>query len=410
MGERTVRLLADDELPTAAAVISRQMLVPINDEVSEGWAELFRGQGCRTHGALVDGEVVGVAQWFPTELSIPGTPLSAAAVTGVAVLSNHRRRGHLTALMRAQLDDAVEAGHPLAVLVAAEHPIYGRFGYGHAVDAVELRLDLGTARFRAPASGSISFADPATARPALEAAYRASWERTPGALTRVSDFWDLQAGLRALPGKPLEPGVARAALWHDDGGTVRGVATYRVEERWTHGVPDGVVTVEHLYGATPEAERELWRHITTIDWARSAKAGLRAVDDPLPLWLEDGRSARASERSDHMWVRLLDLPAAFAARRSALAGSVVLEVTDPLGHVDGTWSIELGPDGGAAARSDETPEVRVTASALGAAYLGGQTLLRLADGGQVEELQPGALAVASALLHTAVAPWCPIEF
>ena len=53
-----------------------------------------------------------------------------SCLTSVTVLPTHTRRGHLTRLMRAQLDAAVEAGEVASLLVAAEWPIYGRFGYG----------------------------------------------------------------------------------------------------------------------------------------------------------------------------------------------------------------------------------------------------------------------------------------
>lgn len=54
---------------------------------------------------------------------MPGGRLPGAGVSVVAVLSTHRRRGILTSLMRAQLDDVRSRGEPLACLRASEETI-----------------------------------------------------------------------------------------------------------------------------------------------------------------------------------------------------------------------------------------------------------------------------------------------
>ena len=78
----------------------------------------------RMHAALEDGKIVGGAGAFTFDLSVPGGRVPAAGVTVVAVLPTHRRRGVLTAMMRAQLDDVHARGEPVAYLWASEAPIY----------------------------------------------------------------------------------------------------------------------------------------------------------------------------------------------------------------------------------------------------------------------------------------------
>ena len=81
--------------------------------------------------AFFDGkEMVATAGIFSYEMTVPGGTLRCGGVTRVSVLTTHRRRGLLTAMMRRQLDDMHERGEPLAALYASEAPIYGRFGYG----------------------------------------------------------------------------------------------------------------------------------------------------------------------------------------------------------------------------------------------------------------------------------------
>ena len=63
----------------------------------------------------------------PAARSVP-----AGGVTVVGVLPTHRRRGVLTAMMQAQLEDCRARGDVVAYLWASEATIYGRFGYGLA--------------------------------------------------------------------------------------------------------------------------------------------------------------------------------------------------------------------------------------------------------------------------------------
>ena len=410
MGDQTVRVLADEELPAAAKVVGRQMLGSVADDVADGWAGLFREQHNVTHGAFVGKDLVGCAAWFPTTLAYPGEPVAAAAVTAVSVLSNHRRQGHLTRLMDAELRHATDAGCAVAVLIAAEWPIYGRFGYGFATQSCSIELDTGAAQMRDEPTGTITLVDPAELRAPLQEAYEARWARTPGAIKRVDGFWDKEAGLAGYPGRPFEPGKQRGALWHDAEGQLGGAVVYKVEEEWTANRPAGVAHVEHLWGATPEADRELWRHLLTVDWVRTAKVSNRPVDDPLPFWLRDGRAATLGDHSDNLWLRVLDVPAAVGARRSATPGSVVLEVADPMGFAAGRWLIELGPEGAAAVSTTAAAGLRLSSAALGAVLLGGHSLTRLAQAGLVDEERPGALAAATALFQTPTAPWCPVGF
>ncbi len=410
MPRSTARLLeTHDERAAAARIVFRQMLGPITDEACNETAKLWDGRS--THGAFSGDELVGTAHWFPSMLAVPGGLVSTAAVTGVSVLSNHRREGHLTRIMRAELRDIVDQGTPTAVLIAAEYPIYGRFGYGAATEACGIELDTGVARLRDDeTTGTISYVEPAELRPAYENVCHERWIRTTGAMLRDEMYWDRAAGLKAWPWEPLDLAKRRAALWHDGRGELGGVVVYKVEEGWNRNRPAGTATVDALHGTSDVAERELWRHLCTLDWIRTVKVGNRAVDDPAPLWFRDPRTAAMVDHSDNLWLRLLDLKACFAARRSPLEGSTVLEVVDPQGHAKGRWMVEVGPDGGSAKKTKGPADLTLSASALGAAFLGGHTLSRLAAGGLVDEERPGALQTASALLATPTKPWCPVGF
>ena len=405
-----MRVLRDDELVDASRVVNRAMLGSVTDEVSEGWASLIDADRC--FGAFSPaGELVGLTRHFGAELTVPGgADVSAAGVTAVGVLSHHRRQGHLSRLMGAQLRALAEEGTAVGLLVAAEWPIYGRFGYGPAIDACAFDIDTRTARFTAEHSGSIEVVMPEALRPELERVHELRRRRTPGAISREPVVWDALAGIRGWPGHPHEAGPLRGALWRDPTGAIQGAVAYKVTDHWERNRPAGKAEVTLLVGATPEAERELWRHLCEIDWVTTVVAGNRGVDDPLPLMLGDGRAVARVDWFDCIWARLLDLPAALGARRSLHTDRVVLEVKDTQGIAAGTWSVELGPDGAEVKASDERADLTLPVAALGAAFLGGRSVRRLHEAGWLDEGTPGAVDRLEAMLATPVAPWSPTTY
>src|ERR687896_2433949 len=96
------------------------------------------------------GRIVATTGAFTRELTVPGAVVPCAAVTAVAVVPTHRRRGLLTAMMRRQLEDLRERGDPVAGLWASEGVIYGRFGYGVAARSARLQARRPAARLAHP--------------------------------------------------------------------------------------------------------------------------------------------------------------------------------------------------------------------------------------------------------------------
>ena len=404
----TVRTLHREELARGGQVVAYGMLGSLDPGVAAAWTEHWEPE--RTHGAFAGDDLVGVCRWFPGDLTVPGGKVPAALVSAVAVLATHRRQGHLRRMMLAELESMVAEGRAVATLIAAEWPIYGRYGYGPAVEGCTWIVDAAAARFRDPAAGSVSLVTPEELRPHLERCHDARAARTPGAVTRLPDAWDRMAGVAPYPGDKDDPWLRRAAIWRDAEGEVQGAVAYSVSEEWTDNRPRGRADVHLLVGATPEAERELWRHLVDLDWVATVKAGPRAVDDPLPLFLEDARAAVATDRSDHIWTRILDLPTTFSAYRPSIPGTAVLEVVDPLGRATGRWRLDLSPEGSEVTATTEDADVVLPVGALSALHLGGHTVARLHAGGWLEEGRAGGLARAGALLATPTAPWSPTSY
>jgi predicted acetyltransferase len=107
-----------------------------------------------------------------------------------------------------------------------------------------------------------------------------------------------------------------------------------------------------------------------------------------------------------LWVRLIDVGAALAAR-SLEDGSIVVDIRDELcPWNEGSWAIQDG----AVERTTDEADLRLGVSELGSVYLGGLTFDQLLRAGRLEELEPGGAARADALFRTPREPWCPELF
>ncbi|WP_330297189.1 GNAT family N-acetyltransferase [Streptomyces sp. NBC_00503] len=364
------------------------------------------------------GRCVATFRSFAQELTVPGGAfVPVSAVSNVTVLPTHRRQGLLTRMMAVELAEAKARGDVLAMLIAAEYPIYGRYGYGPATSVSEWEIDVPRTGLDAQrptvsggdAGGRIDLVDVAGVRevgPALHERVRAA---TPGAIRRDERWWRLTTGAEEWSFRPYKEKFH--AVYRTAEGEVAGLVTYSTDENWTDAkVPLNTVQVRNFLAVTPEAERALWHFLCSIDWVLKVRTGFRAPDDLVARLLPDVRAARVLTAADWLWVRLLDVVRALRARTYAVPGILVLEVTDRAGLADGRYRLDAGA--GDCVRTDEPADLRLDVSTLGALYLGEESAVRLAALGEITELggSTGALALADAVFRTPRRPWCPDVF
>lgn len=359
------------------------------------------------------GRCVAAFRSFAQELTVPGgAAVRSSAVSNVGVLPTHRRQGLLTRMMTAEFAAARARGDVLSTLVAAEYPIYGRYGFGPAASVAEWEIDVPRTgldrRLAAPVDGGrIDLVDVTEVRrvgPELHERLRAL---TPGAVDRDERWWSLATGLEQWSHRPYQEKFH--AVYRTAEGEVAGLAVYTADDHWTDAkVPQNTVQVKDLLAVTPQAERALWHFLCSIDWVLKVRTGFRAPDDLLPQLLPDPRSARILTSADFLWVRVLDVVRALRARTYEVPGVLVLEVADPSGPAAGRYRLDAGT--GACERTREAADLRLDVSALGSLYLGGESVVRLAALGRVAEERPGAVALADAVFRTARRPWCPDVF
>ncbi|MFF3642384.1 GNAT family N-acetyltransferase [Streptomyces sp. NPDC002564] len=378
-------------------------------EEQELWRSLTEHD--RSFGLWDEGACVATAGAFTFRMSVPGGALvDAAGVTMVSVAATHRRRGILTSMMRRQLDDVRAAGEPVAVLTASEPAIYGRFGYGAATSQMKAAIDTARVRLSVPPGTDdvrLRYAKPADVHAACEELYARQVTRRPGMLARQPG-WE-RLGLLDPPGErsgasPLQCVVAERA------GEPVGYARFAVKPDWDWQGPKGTVHVRDVQGLDPAAYAALWRFLFGIDLTSTVVAHSRPVDDPLLQLVSDVRRCDLSVR-DALYVRLVEVGAALQARTYQAPVDVVFEVEDDFCAWNaGRWRLTGDAKGASCERTDDVADLALSVRELGAAYLGGVSLVSLAGAGRVREARRGALAEASVAFGSSAAPWLPHGF
>ncbi|WOT35679.1 GNAT family N-acetyltransferase [Streptomyces coeruleorubidus] len=365
-------------------------------------------------GAFDGGRCVATFRSFDQEITVVGgARVPADAVSGVTVTATHRRRGLLSQMMAQDLAAAKERGDVVATLIAAEYPIYGRYGFGPATWTAEWTVDVPRAgldaRWAGPADGGrIDLVDGEDVRKLGPELHERMRRAQPGLITRDEVWWKLNTGaLRFDPSwKPPYWAVYRSAS-----GEVEGMAAYEVDDNWGDAKqPLNTASVQWLLGATPAAERALWHYLCSIDWVVKVKSGGRAPDDLLPFLLPDPRAAGITSLADWLWVRILDVVRALEARTYEGEGTLVLEVTGVDGLTGGRYRLEASATGASCTPTTGSADITLGLVELGALWLGDESAVRLAALGRVREERAGAARKADALLRTSRRPWCPDLF
>jgi predicted acetyltransferase len=369
----------------------------------------------RALSAYEGGSMVGTSATLPLELSLPGgDSISAGGLTWVAVLPTHRRRGILTRLIEAQLGEMANHGETVSALIASEGNIYGRFGFGPATSLVSFNIERAFAALATSADdpGRVILLGADEAATQLPAIYESLRSLQVGAVSRSEGWW---GEYLYDPPQHREGG---SAMFHAKHETVPGIAdgyvTYRWRYEWEGGIPLNTALVVELLAAGPLVYRALWDYVLHMDLCQTVSFSRGRVDEPLRWLLADPRRFRAEALVDHLWLRVLDIPRALAARAYGRPGRVVLEVVSrfPSSATD-RFILDVASSGNGRAECASTPtspDLSIDLDMLGAIYLGGVSLTSLAIAGRVKEFRPGAVEKADGMFRTGNAPYCTTEF
>jgi predicted acetyltransferase len=373
----------------------------------------------RMLGAFDGDEIVGTTASYPLELTLPGLRIfPVAGVTSVAVLPTHRRRGVLRSMMVHQLHDVHGRGESLAALTSSEGGIYGRFGYGASTFSCGYEIDKRLARLSRPladlAGGSVRMVTVGQAEEAFPLVQDAARRRRPGDVCVLEPWWEDYFH------DPEGDFKYRFYAVYEEGGQIDGWVGYDVlrdPANWRIRAVD----VNALVTVGLPAYAALWSFLLGIDLTTNLTIGHRPVDEPLRLLRADGRQLRTVRRSDSIWMRLVDVRAALAARAypNGCGQTMVLDVTDDICPWNvGRFVLEVGADGTADvggphpidAAGVGVAHLSLDVSALGAIYLGGVRPSALVDAGLAAAASPAVTARADVVFSAEAEPYCSFGF
>jgi predicted acetyltransferase len=332
-----------------------------------------------------------------------------AGVTAVGVRSTHRRKGVLTSMMRAQLDDVRERGEPIAGLYASESIIYGRFGYGLASLQVGIEIETAHSAFRDPLpDGRLDIVDKEAAAKVLPGIHDRARRQQPGDINRVPAWWD---NFFKDKEKEREGASARFYVVHEsEPGEADGYVAYRIKGDWPSGLPGATLRIQDWAATSEAAYVNLWRQLLDVDLVAKVAAWKRPVDEPLRWLLADPRRLQTKALTDELWLRPVDVAACLAARGYPTEGRLVLEVVDTFLDTSSRVALDAGPTGATCTATDASADLTLGVAELGAIYLGGTLASNLARAARIDEHAPGALRRADVLFSSDRAPYCRTMF
>ncbi|MBK7074820.1 MAG: GNAT family N-acetyltransferase [Myxococcales bacterium] len=416
VSELTVRAITDAELPAVMGCVLDVFGTDpaVDPQVLERMRVLVPVP--RTFAAFDGSALVATASAYSLALTVcGGAVVPTGGLTIVTVRPTHRRRGLLRRLINAHLDDCRARGEALSGLYASEGGIYGRFGYGVAVESDELAVVAGDGLIESD-DGAVGGVWPVglsddEALATLPAIYAAACAQRPGMYARSLDWWrwrriaDRPFARRGR--SPRRHVVVRKA------GVDRGYVVYRQQLAFEDGRPAGAVDVEELVALDADAEAALWRHVTTLDLFPRVSVANAAVDCPLPWLASDYRRVVRRRRFDTLWLRIDDVTAALGARRYAADGAVTFVMEG------GGWPHDVEPqsrwrlvveDGvGTCVPAVGGVDVTLDRATLSSLYLGGVRATALAQGGRITG-KAEAIAQLDRMFAWPVAPWCAEQF
>ncbi|MBB5748834.1 GNAT family N-acetyltransferase [Micrococcus sp. TA1] len=321
--------------------------------------------------------------------------VDARLISEVTVSPSHRRRGILRALMESELAIAAERGLPLAALTASEATIYRRFGFGAATAQRSVEVDLrGDAALAGPVTGRVELVEPGDLAGLGPRLFGQAYLQTPGSVQRMASYGGHETDTIESGRHGKDQGLF-AAVHYDDGGAPRGYVTYRFAG-WDSD--PATIRVSLLSATTAESTRALWSFLANLDLIERVSWRGAPDDGLLEHLFADHRRVRTTGREDHLWLRLLDLPAALRGRSWARDGELTLRVHDRLGHTAGDWRLTVAGGEADVVPLGADPDLELDVADLSGAYLGGVSAEVLRQAGRITEHRIGAAAALAGML------------
>ncbi len=325
---------------------------------------------------VADGdEVVAAARIWPFEQWWHGRRVPMGGVAGVVVAPEYRGRGVASLLMRGVFQRCVDRGYPLTGLYPATTVLYRHLGYEFAGSRYRFSFQAADLRTLGGKGTAVRRAGRADAELFLELASKThEARRSTGPL-----IWPL----------------SEIESWLEDDDNFAYVAEDGfVVYNWS----DGDLAVDELVAGSAETARALW---ATVGSGASIAKTVHAYCAPFdPIHLLAEHEADGDARLNRWMLRLLDAPAAIAAR--GFPDGVVLEadlrIDDPeLPANTGDWRLSVAAGAGQLTAAQPSQDALTLGPRALAALYAGTPLAGLRGAGLVTGGSPDGDAAIDAV-------------
>jgi predicted acetyltransferase len=401
-----IRPITDDEVEQAAFITAYSFNSPDRRDVTRA-VELNRRfyPNDWSLASFDDGEMTAFLRVVPFAMRINGRGLSFGGVGPVVSLPQHRRKGHVGALLRRALVEMRERGQLWSGLHTPHPTLYRRYGWEIAsirrvyrfppkdVSLMAQPGDRGRARLLKPDDWQQA-----------DRVYRRHSATRNGPLHRGELWW------REAVFQTSAPQPADVALWEDASGEPQGYVVYQQPP----GRDDepGILPVRELVAVTTDAYLNLLLFLLRHDLKR--EIALRAPpDDPFLSLVNDATKVTVTDEWDVM-LRICDVEAALRQRPPAdreRSASFTLQVSDGSAPWnDGAWRVALAGGETSVERTDAEAGLSISAATLGPVYNGFLSPRGAALAGLAQVRNEEALDAAETFFATTHQPFCADGF
>ena len=345
---------------------------------------------------------------LPLTTRANGKAAAMGGVTTVATAPEYRRRGLLREITSRAFAVQHEAGQSVAALWASQSAIYQRYGYSSATIQTGYRIDTADLNLlsRASEAMSVSRGSLADLMPDIKAVYRSFIAPRSLYLHRSGPLWQSNVLNDSGSNQPIQTAVCR-----DAAGQPRGYVVYTLQDgKVNHRARNQLLEIRDLVAEDADAYLAIWEFLAKHDLVGAISWQRAPLDDPLPELLAEPRLLH-SQPHEGLWLRLVDVSAAFAQRGYCLDGetsfSVAPDTLTPWN--DGSYRLTVS-DGSAQVTRISTPtDFSIDRKHLASVWCGRHRLSTLANWGMVSG-DPAAIRRADTLLATEYQPHCPDHF
>jgi predicted acetyltransferase len=358
-----------------------------------------------TVAAFVDGRPVASVRSIPMVRRLNGGKIGHGAVGPVACDAAHRRQGHVGKLLKLSLERMRDNGQALSGLHTPHDALYARYGWERAEARRGYRFKPKDIRFRqrgAPGRLEQIGVDD-WERPA--AVYNTWTEMRNGPFLRNQVWWQY-AILELRDNAGTRP--ASAYVWigesgRDEGYVVYGNHSQSPEGRWA---PQAIYVYDFV-ALNGDAYRGLITHLLSHDLAQYIRMEL-PPEDPFPDLIEEPFRVELLFAEGAM-LRIVDIERA-CERRVYIGGAPVsftMQVSDesaPWNH--GAWRVEAAEGQTRASRTDDPPDLELTANTLAPLFTGHMRPDTAANVGLLKVNRPEAIAAMAQAFSAYYPPYC----